>query len=384
MNKSYVARLAFGFIAVVATSAQAAFCQSCRQVKAEFSGGKVFLATRINNSREFWFVLDSGVRNVAVATSISSEIPLKYTSDAGYSFSFSISGFQFLVDGKLPVGDLGYIQAPNRHELDGLVGGELLQNFVVQIDYGKGDVIFCPHESLPAGDLGPEVKIEIGQGGFPAVVTAVLESLHREKITVRLEVDIGSDAAVTLFAPFVARHPELRSPRDPQLPTVGVGGSRNVTLARLKDIRVSLFTLRDMIVNLEPPAETDAQRTTDGLLGKEFLRRFTVTLDYPSNRIFLNPNGQYREPPYDYPGVWFTPDEKTKRIVAVLLAPNSPAGAAGIRVGDELVSVDGVPVAGYWEYQLQELWRGYGKTRRLVLRRGSETLNVDLKLRKWF
>jgi C-terminal processing protease CtpA/Prc len=62
--------------------------------------------------------------------------------------------------------------------------------------------------------------------------------------------------------------------------------------------------------------------------------------------------------------------------------PGSPAAAVGLRVGDELVSIDGRPAAEMELAAIRALLRRPGETRRLVLRRDGETLDVLLPLRE--
>ncbi|MHB8411809.1 MAG: aspartyl protease family protein [Candidatus Acidiferrales bacterium] len=368
---------------LVVSSAQAAFCQSCRPVKAEFSGSEVFLSTQVNDNGQFWFVLDSGTQPTIETKAVVGAFVDTHPTSPVQTLTFS--RFSFMPDPRsMWVGTIGWATASNRHQLDGIVGDPLLRRFVVQLDYDKETVVFCPQGSHPKGPLGAAFRLKSPE--YPPIVHAEL-NLKGQKFGVDLEVDTGADAAVTLFAPFSAKNSKFQSPSGPKLPVLGPDGRRTVSLAKVNSLRVGQFAIKDVIVNLEQPQASDSMRTVDGLLGKEFLRRFTITFDYPSNQIYLKPNRHYKEPPYNFPGVWFVPNDnkdRTSAIFAKIVVPGSPAGVAGIRKGDELISVDGKSVAGYWEYPLEELWRGYGRTVHLVLRRNGQTILIRFKLRKWF
>lgn len=373
---------------LVVSTAQAAFCQSCQLVKAEFSGSKVFLSTQVNGNGQFWFVLDSGTQSTVETKVVLYAFVATHPTSPVQTLTFS--GFSFMPDlSSTLVGSLESVKASNRHQLDGIVGDQLLRRFVVQVDYERETVVFSPPGSHPKGPLGAEFDLKFPE--FPPVVHADLDVKDRQKLGADLEVDTGSNAAVTFFAPFTTKHPELQAPNDPKIPVIGLNELRGVALTRLKELRMDQFILTDVIAGLGQQQNANSIlnsiRMEDGLLGAEFLRRFTITFDYGSNRIYLKPNGRYKEPPYNFPGVWFAPNDdrdSTSAIFAQIVVPNSPAGVAGIQQGDELISVDGKSVAGDWEYPLQELWRGYGRTVRLVLRRSGQTIPVRFKLRKWF
>lgn len=85
--------------------------------------------------------------------------------------------------------------------------------------------------------------------------------------------------------------------------------------------------------------------TIHGLLGYSFLRHFRVAIDYPRRVLWLDPVPNLpdeRPNEYSQIGVQVERREGVARIVAV--ASDSPAQQAGIRIGDELLAVDGAVV----------------------------------------
>jgi S1-C subfamily serine protease len=62
--------------------------------------------------------------------------------------------------------------------------------------------------------------------------------------------------------------------------------------------------------------------------------------------------------------------------------PNSPAAAAGLRVGDMIVAVDQEPVLGGAELQQVLIKKEVGDLISLGLVRGSEKLKIDVELVK--
>jgi hypothetical protein len=72
-----------------------------------------------------------------------------------------------------------------------------------------------------------------------------------------------------------------------------------VTFAKLpaKALRIGPFSFRDPMLRLYTSASgAGGDMTTDGALGNEILRRFTVTFDYARKRLELEPNPGITEP----------------------------------------------------------------------------------------
>lgn len=81
-----------------------------------------------------------------------------------------------------------------------------------------------------------------------------------------------------------------------------------------------------------------------GLLGYTFLRNYRVAFDFTVGILWLDPaQGAVspRRDEYSHVGIQLEREGPSARVVAV--ADGSPAAKAGIRAGDELVSIDGRP-----------------------------------------
>jgi len=74
------------------------------------------------------------------------------------------------------------------------------------------------------------------------------------------------------------------------------------------------------------------------------------------------------------------PDFKTLTVHA--LVPGSPAEQAGLRVGDRIVSVDGVPIADISLEQLWQLRTAAGRTVKVGVERDRVPLVVTIRIRR--
>ncbi|HEY2855436.1 MAG TPA: PDZ domain-containing protein [Gemmatimonadaceae bacterium] len=118
-----------------------------------------------------------------------------------------------------------------------------------------------------------------------------------------------------------------------------------------------------------------------GTIGAGILRQTRVTFDYAHGKVHLariapavagdsvDASGLIFEHRDSASGRWFVQE----------LVPDSPAEAAGLRIGDELIELDGQPVSSLGD--VRERLRQSGTTCVLVVRRGQETIQVVLQLR---
>lgn len=100
--------------------------------------------------------------------------------------------------------------------------------------------------------------------------------------------------------------------------------------------RNARITLLNQFINVDP--------TQIGLLGNEFLRKFTVIIDYKNKQLYLRPNTEY----FSYCrnsnlGMRLSkmPDQKSYIINSIY--ENTPISIADIQLGDKILSINEVP-----------------------------------------
>ena len=163
---------------------------------------------------------------------------------------------------------------------------------------------------------------------------------------------------------------------------MGVGGVSKQDLTRIAAFHVGPFTLREPIVSLSRDAKGSAAHPElAGNLGSRALRRFTVFVDYPHDRLLLLPNASIGTPfENDMSGLALIADGETfDRIVVRRVLPETAAAAAGLKEGDEIAAVDGRKLG---IHRLRELFLEPDATYDVRVKRGAETLTVKLTTRR--
>jgi hypothetical protein len=247
------------------------------------------------NGRQLHFVLDTGSSRTLVDTAQLKNLHLKVSGGdtlqgAGQGrvrvqaidgLTVGLPGLEMYFDQASSV-DLSSVNKDGVVTKDGLLGYPLLARYVVTIDYERKVMTVTAPEKFvaPAGSMPLAIEI---RHGWPFVAGEVMPS---EDVTLqdRFFIDSGSSDAVD--------HPiatKIQSRKATET-GVGLGTSTSGSVAELWGFRLGPYLIRDVEV-----ACCGSTEDTERMLGGEILSRFTVTFDYPHQRMFLFPNRRYTQ-----------------------------------------------------------------------------------------
>jgi len=120
-----------------------------------------------------------------------------------------------------------------------------------------------------------------------------------------------------------------------------------------------------------------------GLVGAEFLERFTVVFDNPGKRILLTPNRSYHDAAeYDESGLKIRAEAPDFHgFIVTRIVPESPAVEAGIEPGDVIESIDNRSSQEMSLTEVRSILRRPKARRTIGFLRGSSHLQVVRQLR---
>lgn len=125
----------------------------------------------------------------------------------------------------------------------------------------------------------------------------------------------------------------------------------NSSLARLRSLKIGEIEWKDPVLSLQK----SFRDFNVNVLGNDFLHRYKVTINFPANKLYLTPV----LPLSDEDDKWVSTGAKLfyteGRIRVDQVLEPSPASAAGLAVGDEVLSVNGTKVADTRSEQMQAL-----------------------------
>jgi hypothetical protein len=180
-----------------------------------------------------------------------------------------------------------------RHRIDGVLGTDFLQHFVVAFDYADAKVDLFP--ATTGGASGP-VGVPVDLAGNRLIVPATLTLPDGQALTARLLVDTGNSGGLSLNTPFVRAH-DLEA-RFPNVPgdsinlriSVGVNGAITSRVVSFGGLTIGDARLdRPDVALTTAAAGLAASGDFDGILGADVLRHFTLRIDYPRRRLSLLP-----------------------------------------------------------------------------------------------
>ena len=157
------------------------------------------------------------------------------------------------------------------------------------------------------------------------------------------KLDTGANDSVTVFAAFSERH-KLRSKYPNSIEAIdgkGIGGYVRSQVVRLGSVKLGEFVLPEIIAGLSRNMQgVFAEGGPAGNVGSAILSRFTITFDYRHRKVYLEPNANFnRQESFNRSGLVIDKVEGKWKVIDVIA--KGPGDEAGIKVNDELVSIEG-------------------------------------------
>jgi hypothetical protein len=229
----------------------------------------------------------------------------------------------------------------------GVIGYDIISRFVVTIDYDQHVLLLEAPEGWHYE--GHERPLPMVMNGTVPALTGALDGTE----TGLFRLDVGSSSTVDVHGPFAREHHlKGRMKHTQPVQGVGFGGTFSSEIGRLGSMSLGPYEWDDPVVSLSNATEgAFASEDFAGNIGNRILERFRVTLDYQRRNVYLEPGKLYTERDHlTRAGALFA--RRGGVVTAEDVLPGSPAERAGLRSGDEVLAVEGRPIA---EWDLPEL-----------------------------
>ncbi|MBI1185817.1 MAG: PDZ domain-containing protein [Alphaproteobacteria bacterium] len=358
--------------------AEAGPAASTLVVPFEVYRNKILIAVEING-RALVGVYDSGAERSVLDASAARTLGLE-TGGGGRAVGFGgdrplqlargvearIAGAAHVFD-ILPVADLASFTAPFGRRIDMIVGVDAFAESVVEIDVRGARLAFVPRAAFtpPAGAF--PLTLRNDGGNLLAAISVDGERVHAN-------VDLGAGDPLTV-GPALARRLGLDGGDLPSTVTTGLGGDVEVRLASVKTLSIANAAFDDVPVQVSPVNLPVGEAN----IGFPLLTRFRLAIDYAERRLWLAPQPDAPMPfVRDYVGVRLARAPDRLRVTHV--GAQSPAAAAGLVVGDEILAIDGTRIATWPDTADMTAWMRGPEERavRLTLGDGREVA-VDMR-----
>jgi len=308
----------------------------------------IYGRVRVNGRGPYVFLFDTGATN-SITPTLAGSLGLKIvgsTPEFGAGPGIMESGFTSVE--RLQVGDavlrkqvfgvtaFDKLEPMEGAPMPGLIGYEVFSRFVTRIDYGAGAITLIDADHFNPQEAGTPVSF-VFHDHIPEV-TGTFEGLPA-----KYSIDTGARFELTLTKSFVEQA-NLRGRHPNGIDAVfgwGVGGATRGYVTRAANMTLGDIEVANVVTNMS----TQNRGGLSGSIGGGFLKRFVVTFDYNRQIIYLKP----RPVPvadtgtFDRSGMWL--NESPQGFVVVDVTKGAPAEQAGLKVGDTILAVGGVPAS---------------------------------------
>ena len=250
-------------------------------------------------------------------------------------------------------------------EFCGVLGSSFLHQFRWEIDFVKGKIKAYIGVTPYEGKREYFSPITWSRGYIPQLEL----ELEGKKISFDIDTgDIGSGRLVQENIGFLKQKGLIIGTHKREVFTVS-GSSQHEEL-RLKKLRLKGRDYPDVIL----------QESYQNALGLAFLQRHNIVLDFPFNKLYLQPNDNYtKKEKTDKSGIRLVLDNKKIIVFSIKLIQG--ASAQSVERGDEIISVNGRSDISL--YQVRKALRGKEGTEIILgLKRNGKIYDVNIVLGK--
>ncbi len=353
--------------------------QSAKTIPFELNDNLIYLPVRVNGSKPLWFILDSGASACVIDQAQAKALGLKtegkakgtgagagtYDLTFAKNITYGLPGIETSIESSYVI-DLSSNLSVEGREAAGILGYDFFSRYVVLIDYDAMIIRLYEPQTYNYSGRGEIVPFTFKRK-LPHI-TVKLKVAGREPADRDFLIDTGSADAVDDDLIAQSSAPKLET-----VGGVGLGQEFKTVLGRAEWIKLGSFTIENTL----------GVSGGTALIGGEVLHRFTIIFDYSRQRMILEPNRHLRD---EFIGgtsgidLRLSPETKSFRVHGI--RKDSPAAEAGLREGDFIVAIDGLPSTEFSLDQMQRMFSQEGQQYLLSVKRGSDLLQVKIKLRR--
>ncbi|GGZ19815.1 hypothetical protein GCM10007049_10460 [Echinicola pacifica] len=323
----------------------------------------------LNGSKNAYnFLVDTGVKsNILFSKSIGDSLNMNYTrtlnlmgADGNTVLTALVSPHNNLdmgeVEGRLQAilvlqEDFLELERVIGIPIHGIIGYEFFKFNPVKINYDMAQITFYNHDKMKWKPFGYR-KINLTFNNYKPYVKSHIVQSNGVDLTGSLLIDTGANHGLLLNR---ETRPDISLPQKRIETDLGrsLGGDLFGFAGRVHKYKLGTMTFRRVITSY--PEETEfsniiIESGRMGSLGSDILARLSIIIDYTRGRMFYKKGADFHQAfEYDMSGLKIRMTSLSeKRYYISNVQEKSPASAANFKEGDEILSINLLPI-GYWE-----------------------------------
>ena len=355
----------------------------------QLTGGIVILHAKLDTFPDTLnFILDTGSSGISLDSTTADYLGLKPTpTERTIRGIAGIRKVSFLFNQQLHfpglsvdslnfhINDYGILTAVYGERIDGIIGYSILSRYIVKLDYDSMKLTFCTPGTIRYPRGGYLLKPTINQ-----LMAQQLRVRDETAVTSRFLYDMGAGVCMLLTKDFVADSSFIDKKKKRWIKEgEGLGGKIDMELTVMREVKLGPYRFRSVPVYIfDDENNVTSYPYMGGLIGNDILRRFNVILNYARSDIYITPNTHYGDSfDYSYSGVelYFLQG----LIIVGDVAKGSPAEAAGIKEGDEVIAINNNFSQNLNQYKIT--LQAPNEKVKLILRRDNLMKEIEFKVR---
>ncbi len=357
----------------------------------ELYGDHIIIKVSIDDSDPLEFIFDTGsgltVLDLDVAEQLKlnkKEVAFNQTKSVWHLIkhnTLAINHFLMEKNIKVYTTDLNHLEISLGHDIDGILGYDLLQHHSVHINYDDKTMNIYDHGRVPkTGDGIPfdlNLSIPVIEG------TVVLNNGEPHDGT--FYVMTGAGTTLDFNSPYAEKYDVIhKTGKHYSYHVMGISEEESLHYeGHVLSFAFGQQLIEDLPIGISASATgIQGDKKVSGILGSKILRMYNITVDIPDGMLYLNKNSRWGEQFHvNCSGIEIQKDHDKNKVLIHYVFENSPASEAGIKVDSELLAVNGKSMQEISMADVKKLLRQDGETAELrILQDGSEkTINLELR-----
>jgi len=242
--------------------------------------------------------------------------------------------------------------------IDGVLGNDVIRKFTITLDYSVGSVTFGRISVAPHG-----VPIKLRRIGNRYFAHANFDG-----VPLTFLLDTGTNFSVLSNSGWSRLNQDKKA-----------------LVVCIRQMTIGVTTYKNLPVRVQPQTSAGffSNPDVDGLLGSDFLKQFVVSLDLANDSLYLNPDPNFKadQDRFSTIGIQFAKDPTGFFTVMAVWSP-TPASRGGLKIGDEILSVNGLSTIEMTQEDLSRQLHGEsGRKIQVVIGSGENQRTVRLEIR---
>ncbi|MEP5613952.1 MAG: aspartyl protease family protein [Cyclobacteriaceae bacterium] len=357
----------------------------------ELYGDHIIIQVSIDDSEPLDFIFDTGsgltVLDLDVADRMKlnkKQVAFNQTKSVWHLIkhnTLAINHFEMEKNIKVYTTDLNHLEISLGHDIDGILGYDLLFHHSVHINYDDKTMNIYDHGKVPkTGDAIPfDLNISI-----PVIKGSVVLN-NNESHPGTFYVMTGAGTTLDFNSPYAEKYDVVnKTGKHYSYHVMGISEEESLHYeGHVLSLNFGKQKIEDLPIGISASsAGIQGDKKVSGIIGSKIWRMYNITIDVPDGMLYLNRNSRWGEKFHvNCSGIEIQKDHDKNKVLIHHVFDNSPASEAGIPVDSELMKVNGKTMSEISMADVKKLLRQDGETAELVVLQGGEEKSYTLKLR---